>query len=131
LLPIQILVTKRLSNVGNKWLRNLNNELNADEMLEMMEASANRPAEMSAAAYMHIIFQSNPEVLKEVLDMGRLTVEKVLQETGYIPKWIQEGETRGVRRGVEQTATEILNFINNGGSMEQLKEMLQNKARFA
>jgi hypothetical protein len=127
LLPVQLIVTKKLSDTNNMWLKNLNNELNVEEMLEMMEASNNRPVGMSTAAYMHIIFQSNPEVLKEVLEMGGLTVEKVLEETGYIPKWKQEG----AKEEAEQMRNNLLNFINNGGSMEQLKNMLQSKRHFA
>jgi hypothetical protein len=90
LMPVQVIVIKELSEGDNVWLKNLSNELQVPDMLAVMDAGAKKPEGLSISAYMHIIFQSNPKVLEEVMRMREDKVEKMLRENGYIAKWQEE-----------------------------------------
>jgi hypothetical protein len=127
LMPAQVIASSRLSERDNVWLRNLNDKLKAADMLAVLEAGARKPAGLSVAAYMHIVFQSNPETLKEVLEMNGLTVEKILEDAGYIPKWRNEGMQYGLKQGLQQGITQgarnvAANLKKMGMPVEQISQ---------
>jgi hypothetical protein len=115
LLPIQILVTKRLPDAENVWLKNLSNELQTADMLAVLDADKQKPEEISASAYMHIVLQSNSTVLKEVMNMQKTTLRQVLEESGLTAEWEQKAR--------EQNSLEIAkNLVSLGLKPEQIAQ---------
>lgn len=68
-------------------------------------------------AYLYQICQANPELLKELLLMKRVTADQVLEEIG----WSAERRAEGKREG----KLEVLALINQVGSLEELRKRLQ------
>jgi predicted transposase YdaD len=59
--------------------------------------------------------------MREVINMksGTLTIEDVLRETGYIPRW----EEMGKEKGKEEKALEIAkNLVQKGWKAEEVAE---------
>ena len=100
-LPIQIIISNKLSDNDNLWLKSLKNDLdiqNASAILDVGEKQAEKAA---INAYMDVIIQANPRIFAEAQKMAvktrkrRETFEEVFTEYGFIPKWKAEGEING------------------------------------
>ncbi|GHT59956.1 hypothetical protein FACS1894109_16830 [Spirochaetia bacterium] len=70
-------------------------------------------------AYLYAVIQANPEALKEVA-MSDLTVEDVLNEAGYIPRWLETGRKEGRVEGRVDVAR---NALTKGLSVETVSEI--------
>ena len=117
LIPIQIVVSPRLPEDDNLWLKHLSNKLNIEGMNKIIEASKEKAERAYIRAYMHQLFQANPELLKEIMNMQRLTVKQILEEAGWTAEW----EARGEVQGEEKRAIKIArNLIPLGLSIEQI-----------
>ncbi|GHU23171.1 hypothetical protein FACS1894164_07010 [Spirochaetia bacterium] len=91
IIPIQIIESKRLPESEDVWLRNLNNDLNSKRMQNIFKASLERGKDPNVGIYLYTIFEANPEIVREVTEVSKLTFEQVLEESGWITKWRAEG----------------------------------------
>ena len=71
-----------------------------------------RCKEAEAGAYLYAVLQANIKTLREVIAMGELTLEKVLEESGLTAKWEARGETRGEAR--------VLDLLKSGKPPEEI-----------
>jgi hypothetical protein len=103
-LPIQIIVSKRLTLRENLWLKGLRKDLERGEAESILREGRKRGKELPADAYLDAIFHGNPKTFREVIEMGKrgLTFEDVLMETGILPKWIEKGREEGLEQGLEK-----------------------------
>jgi ABC-type dipeptide/oligopeptide/nickel transport system ATPase component len=99
MIPLQIIITKRLKKGENIWLKHLSNDLNVESMSEVMKASQKPWKSGYIRAYMHMLFQANGKALKEVMKMRSNVLEKILEEEGWTARWEKRGETRGRKIG--------------------------------
>ncbi|GHV87664.1 hypothetical protein AGMMS50267_00240 [Spirochaetia bacterium] len=99
--PIQIIESKKLSQSDNIWLKSLNNSLDFSGLGAIFKASNIKGKNAPIQAYLYAIIQANPHTLKEVT-MSDLTVDDVLMEAGYIPRWLEEGREMGREIGREE-----------------------------
>jgi flagellar biosynthesis/type III secretory pathway protein FliH len=65
----------------------------------VLRKSAPWKKKAEAGAYLYAVLEANIETLREVLTMGELTLEKVLEESGLTAKWEERGEVRGKTLG--------------------------------
>ncbi|MDR1531966.1 MAG: hypothetical protein LBS62_07250 [Clostridiales bacterium] len=117
--PIQIIETKKLVGEDNIWLKSLSNNLTAVDLAELLEAKTKLGVEFKMDAYMNAIFEANAEVVKEVRAMGSSALLKVLDEMGLIEEWKQEGERKGIRKGVKRTLL-VIKCLKNNIPIEQI-----------
>jgi hypothetical protein len=133
IIPIQIIDSRKLSTEENLWLRDLNKDLGANEILRITEEAYKQGKGSRIKAYLEAISKANIESLGEAIRMGKtaLTLDKVLEDAGFVARWeargvaigeakgIAIGEARGEARGKEKEALAIAqNMINLGLSME-------------
>ncbi|GHU94914.1 hypothetical protein FACS189479_08120 [Spirochaetia bacterium] len=111
-IPIQIVESKKLSESDNMWFKGLNKGLDISSFGRIVKESRMKGKETRIGSYLYAVMQANPETLKEVT-MSDLTVEDVLREAGYIPRWLETGR----EEGREEVAR---NLLNMGLSIEQI-----------
>jgi hypothetical protein len=104
-MPIQVIESKRLSLDENLWLKSLTHDLDAQSMTAVFEKSIEKGKGARIGAYMNVLLQVNGNVVVEVGNMGKKTLNQALEELGLIQEWKeqgrQEGEARGVLRAIE------------------------------
>jgi hypothetical protein len=118
IMPIQILVTRELQAGENIWLKSLSNELDIERMSRIMAAGSQKRKCEYIRAYMHIIVQANITILKELMNMQTLTVEQVLEESGWTTRWEEKGRLEGKLEAARK-------FINKGWNAEEVAEILE------
>jgi hypothetical protein len=103
-LPIQLIETKKLSRSSNQWLKELARDLEREEMRSMIEEGERWKSKTPLGAYLDALIHANSMVMKELITMSkrRETLEDVLTELGLIPKWVAQGEEKGMAIGLEQ-----------------------------
>jgi hypothetical protein len=130
---MQIIVTKRLSVKDNQWLRHLGRDLETREVKRILRVGGIVGKQVSLGAYFDALMRANVGAFQEVLEMSEesLSLETVLMESSIVRKWLEEREQRaaerekrGQKRGAQQKAREVLELINQGYSLESLKERL-------
>jgi hypothetical protein len=101
IIPIQIVVNKKLPEDENMWLKHLTDELDAEQLNGLLAKSSQRWNDSRMKTYIYAILQANSGMLREVLQMGNaaITLEEVLEEAGLTAKWEAKGEARGEVRG--------------------------------
>ncbi|GHT58181.1 hypothetical protein FACS1894109_11980 [Spirochaetia bacterium] len=115
-IPIQIVESKKLPETDNMWLKGLNKGLDISSFGRIVKESRKKGKGARLGSYLYAVIQANPETLKEVT-MSDLTVEDVLREAGYIPRWLETGREEGREEGQEKVAR---NLLNMGLSIEQI-----------
>jgi hypothetical protein len=132
IMPIQVIDSRELSEGENLWLRNLDNELNAERIRRITGEIAKAGKGARIQAYLDAIVRANVDVLEEAIRMSDLTLEQVLERTGLIAKWEArgeergraEGEVRGEARAEERVKREVAGkLINIGLSLEQVAQV--------
>jgi hypothetical protein len=128
-LPIQIIESKRLSPADNRWLKTLAKGLEREEVKDILKEGKNRGKGTPMDAYFDAVLRANPKTFKEALKMSddTLTLEDVLMEAGFIPKWLaqgrEEGREEGEKKGREEKAmTVALNLLKKGWTPEETAE---------
>ncbi|GHU72356.1 hypothetical protein FACS189450_10000 [Spirochaetia bacterium] len=115
-----IVESKKLSESDNMWLKGLNKGLDISGFGRIVKESRMKGKEARIGSYLYAVMQANPETLKEVT-MSDLTVEDVLREAGYIPRWLETGRKEGRKEGREEGREEVArNLLNMGLSIEQI-----------
>jgi hypothetical protein len=97
--PVQIIESRKLPDEENLWLKSLGRGLSAESLDRVLRKSAPWKKEAEAGAYLYAVLEANIETLQEVLAMGELTLEKVLEESGLTAKWEARGKTEGIALG--------------------------------
>jgi hypothetical protein len=115
-IPTQLIVSRKLDEDENLWLRNLSNELkreNARKVLDEGLSSLEDKAKMRA--YIDILMRSNSVMGEEAERMARTrnrSFEEILEETGYIAEWKS-------RAKIEVAIA----YVNDGDSVEHAAKM--------
>jgi len=122
--PIQIIESKKLSENENLWLKSLTNDLEIRNLNAILEKGKQRKGQMPLGAYFDVIFRANNKVSMEVLTMYAPTLEQMLTEAGVLPKLEARWETRGEARGKAEERQYFLGLLNQGLSLEELKQRL-------
>jgi hypothetical protein len=120
-MPIQIIDSRKLSEDENLWLKSLDNRLGKQELKRIGAVAQKYGKTSRIKAYIDVIAKANKECLNEVMmSDSALTLEKVFRDTGFLEKWIAEGEAIGEAKGEERKAEEIAkNMLKNGFSSDQ------------
>jgi hypothetical protein len=109
ILPIQIIDSRLLPAEENLWLKSLGNRL---DLSALMKVSAEIKRQGKAAriqAYLNAIMQANAETIQEAIKMSNaaLTLEKVLEDAGWIARWEARGKVEGTAEGEERKAISV------------------------
>jgi hypothetical protein len=115
--PVQIVESKKLSESDNIWLKGLNRGLDFSSLGHILKESRLKGKNARIRAYLYAVTQANPQTLKEVT-MSDLTVDDVLMEAGYIPRWLQQGRE-------EATLENARAFKEKGVSDEVIADALK------
>ncbi|GHV58540.1 hypothetical protein AGMMS49579_26160 [Spirochaetia bacterium] len=122
--PIQIIESKKLSDSDNLWLKGLNNNLDFSGLDTIIKESCRKGKDAPIRAYLHAILKANQQTIKELTMSDEiLTLEDVLNEAGYIPRWLEQGEKKGQIR--------VLELMEKGYTAEQIKAKLSLKTETA
>lgn len=116
-MPMQIIVSRKLDANDNLWLGNLSSAVNAENILKISKTFSKMDgiAKTRVLAYMDILTRANAQTVKEADGMARTakpTLEDVLEELGYTTAW----EARGSTRGKIEAAIAL---VNDGDSVER------------
>jgi len=87
--PMQFIDSRKLSSDENLWLKSLR-KLSTSAAMNVFNEVALRQVGNRLRAYMDVMVKNNALAVQEVFKMGRKkepTLESVLEEAGYIPKW--------------------------------------------
>ncbi|MDR3237995.1 MAG: hypothetical protein LBT84_05790 [Spirochaetia bacterium] len=121
IVPVQLIESKKLSAEENIWLKELSNDLDAERMNRVITESYVRTKDDIIIAYLDTIIRANKLIMKEVTKMGMSTLEEVLESTGLTAKWEAKGEAKGETR----VRDEVLDLMEKGYSLEQIKAKLK------
>ncbi|MDR1970554.1 MAG: hypothetical protein LBQ46_01410 [Treponema sp.] len=115
---MQIIESKRLVEEENMWLKNMSREVSTASLRKILEESSGIRTQTPIGAYLGVLLQANPVPMMEVIKMedGTLTIEDVLEKTGWAAKFEARGEARGEIMGKREAAK---NLIENGFAPEQ------------
>ena len=58
---------------------------------------------------------------------NRETFEEVFTKAGIIPEWMARGEAKGIAKGKAEERQYFLELLNQGLSVEELKQRLSNE----
>jgi hypothetical protein len=92
-IPIQIVVCPELPEEEDLWLKHLNNDLDLTGMQKVIGAGKTKARSPYIKAYLYQICQANPELLKELMLMKRVTADQILEQIG----WSAAGRAEGIR----------------------------------
>ena len=112
-IPIQIIVSKRLAESENLWLKSLAKDLEVESANAILEARGKSAGKAPMGAYLDLLARANPDIFLEVQTMAaktrpRRTFEEVFTEAGIIPEWISRGRVEGEMRGKMEIARNLL-----------------------
>jgi hypothetical protein len=93
----QIIVSCELPEDENRWLTNLNKELTAVRLAQILTEAAKHGKDAAVDAYTNVVSEANVKIFQEIM-MGK-KVDAILQELGFVDKWIAEGKSVGVAEG--------------------------------
>ncbi|MDR2482979.1 MAG: hypothetical protein LBD08_05035, partial [Treponema sp.] len=127
--------SRKLPDEENLWLKSLGRGLSAESLDRVLRKSTPWKKKAEAGAYLYAVLQANAETLQEVLAMGELTLEKVLEESGLTAKWEERGEVRGIAlgeargialgeaRGEAQGIAKVLDLLKSGKPPEEILKL--------
>jgi hypothetical protein len=97
IIPIQVIDNRKLSGGENIWLRNLDNQLDVEQIDRLLAEIERLGRTARVKAYFDVISRANTEMMKEVTKMSRKrvpTIEEVFAHTGLVEKWEAIGEAK-------------------------------------
>jgi hypothetical protein len=124
LVTMQIVETKKLKADGNKWLKGLRRDLEAEEVRGILKARGELGGKTPLGAYYDAILRGNLGIFREAIRMTDeiMTLEDVLEETGLTSKWLEQGR----EEGVEEKALEVArNLLKRGWTLEEIAETVE------
>ncbi len=118
-IPMQVIVTKRLSRRENYWLQSLRCDLQAgSEIQDILKAYEPKKHDLWYQALMEVIVRANWEKMEEERDMCNALRELFAEE-------FRVSEERGNLCGREQKAHEVaVNLHGMGFSMENIAKVV-------
>ena len=134
ILPIQIIDNRKLSEEENIWLKDLDKKLKPPE-LRRIKTEIYRLGKDKAArikAYFYVIRRANLKSLREAGEMSDFDIDvawdELLVESGDAARWeargMAIGEARGEARGREEERQYLLDMLNQGLTVEEIKRRL-------
>jgi hypothetical protein len=105
--PVQLIETKALEDAENIWLRHLDNELGAQELVAVMQAEYDEEKAEAHTRYIQPLAKANMAAVEEVSKMAEVTLDKFLENwakgrpallerlaknNGFIPASVFEAE---------------------------------------
>lgn len=111
-IPIQIIVTKRLSEDENMWIKNLTNQLKkTDEAKKLIDEYGKHKKNPLYKSVMNIIIRANQETFEEVKTMCEALMELMKDEIEVlkqeaIEQGMAEGKAQGMAEGKAQGMAE-------------------------
>jgi hypothetical protein len=127
--PIQFIESRKLSEEENLWLKGLASGLTAKTLGRLLRESGRRRDDALTGAYIYAVLNANTETVKEVSQVGRLTLDKALESAGLTSKWEARGEARGEERGKVQGAQKVIELLKSGKSAEEVIQLYSEKKR--
>jgi hypothetical protein len=125
-LPVQIIESKKLSDTDNLWLKSLGKDLAVQNAGSILKSGKTTGKYIPLDAYFYALLYANPRTFQEVFHMTdqTLTIEDVLTEAGFIPRWLEEGRREGKEKGREEGREAVAqNLLKLGWSIEQTAEV--------
>jgi hypothetical protein len=130
IVPIQVIETRRLSDVENLWLRNLDDRLGAKEIWEVAGAVKRLGKGAKAGAYLEVIARANLKRAKEALEMRKKESEGMRyfrQMVEMIDEWentgIEKGRNEGREEGMDKGKREVAEkLVARGWPPEEVVE---------
>jgi len=143
-LPIQVIDNRRLSAGENLWLKGLDNQLDACELLHVTTEITRLDKARQIGAYLDVVVRANKEKLREAYEMSdaAMTLEQILDDIGITAKaeargkaigeasgearGEARGKAMGEARGAEMTAIKVArNLLMDGFSHEQAARLAE------
>lgn len=132
LFPMQLIISSRLSEDNNLWLRNLTNNIRERKTAEkLISAYAEHNENSLYKSVMNIIVHANTEQFKEAKNMCEALLELFKEELDEreqlgISKGMSQGISQGISKGKHQLLTEqIFKKIQKGKNLSQIAEELE------
>jgi hypothetical protein len=108
ILPIQLIETKKLDEDENLWLKDLSNDLDAEQIGKLALKSRARAKTALMRAYLDVVLGVNAEAARRVGEMKRVSMEQLVEEMGLAAQWEARGEIRGKIQGKSEKAMEVM-----------------------
>ena len=112
MIPMQLIVTPKLSEQHNLWLKHLTNKLKRSEVESLVQEFKKYENERLHKSVMDLIIHANNEVFKEAKDMCDALMELFKDE-------LEESRRQGMEQAMEQI---IRNALRNGHTPEQISD---------
>jgi hypothetical protein len=135
--PMQLIESRKLSGDENLWLRNLRDDISAQELEKLLELLAARGGADKRKAYLNAILVANADRLREVRNMYMTQeLRDVILEIGLFDDLLearerdgkqigeQIGEQRGKEIGKQIGAINVLNLLDQGYSADEIRKMV-------
>jgi hypothetical protein len=113
--PVRIIVSKRLSGDENIWLKNFNDKLKLEQVMELENSRGIIDQSINMAAYWDVLINANMDIVKEVNRMSGRPLDDYVKERGLDKIWGARGEERGEERTIY-----IIKCLKNQVSIEQI-----------
>ena len=136
-IPMQVIVTSRLSQESNLWLRHLTNRLKREEVSDLVREYQKYRNEPLHKSMMELIVQANSGAFKEENNMCEALKELFKEELQQIiEEEVEERVEKRVEEAVEQNNIKlqqeierergnlICNALQNGHTPEQIREFI-------
>ena len=122
ILPIQIINSRLLPGEENIWLKDLDDHLEAPEILRITDEIVKQGKGARIKAYVNAITCANKDILVEADKMKNKgqTLDQILEELGYVAKWEAYGHAKGFAEGRTETAK---NMLRKGFSETEIAEL--------
>jgi hypothetical protein len=90
--PIQVVNTKKLLKSENIWLAGLSGKIEAQDLDNILQKKIGLQGKAKLDAYINVITEANPEVLKEVFRLTRekARVQQILKESDLYEEIVKE-----------------------------------------
>ena len=127
IIPIQLLVTPKLSEEQNLWLKSLTNQLEDTQIKTIITDYQKHQNNPLYDAIMNLIIQANQKSFQEVNDMCE-ALEELMKDK--IQQKEQEAMQRGMEQGIQQGEYQKLLYqiqkkMNKLKTIEQIAEELE------
>jgi hypothetical protein len=125
IIPIQLIVSKELSEEDNTFIAGLGNKLDVAQFIRIIKKSTQYKEETNLDAFMFALYQANKQVFREVLKMDYAELDEVFIETGWAARWEARGEVRGEARGEKRGEEKIIELWKSGKSLDEALKVLE------
>ncbi|GHV48746.1 hypothetical protein AGMMS49546_39450 [Spirochaetia bacterium] len=117
-IPIQIIDSKKLRVDENRWLKDLNHEIERVEFKKLSLEVVQQGLASQIGAYINAVYLANwPRLEEELMGDAAMNFERVLKNAGLIAKWKAEGKAEGEFKGKLEMAQYL---VNVGWTVEQV-----------